>query len=290
MVPEGRAPLRMAAGVLAGPLANLAVVVVTLWVWPRSGSWVPPLVIANTIVLIGNLWPTKVATPLGRVASDGLALVTLLRAPATELNDMDAIGYVAEVATALKRRDPARAVRCAREGLAAHPENRSLRHYLTVGLIRAGEFDAARAELLSLLATGDGAPHERAIDLNNLAWTDLMSGDQDLLDEALAASEEAARQLAWNPAIKGTRGYALIQSGRLAEGIELVRRADAAHRERNDRATCSCVLAIGAARRGDRDTARALLGRAARLDPTCDLLDRAAGEVDDVDAVMAPAG
>jgi hypothetical protein len=287
MVPERAAPARMAAGVLAGPLANLAVIVVTLFVWPRSGPWVPPLVIANTIVLIGNLWPTRVATPLGRVASDGLALVTLLRAPEQEVREMDAIGHVAEAAIALKRRDSARAVRCAQEGLARYPENRALRHYLTVGLIRTGDHDAARTHLLSLLDADGAEPHQRAIDLNNLAWTDLMSGDPDRLEEALAASEEAERKLAWNPAIKGTRGYALIEAGRVADGIALSRRAYDAHRDRGDRATCACVLAIGAARLGDTATARRMLAEAARLDPTCDLRARATAEVE---GVMALAG
>ena len=255
MVPAGPARLRMALGVLAGPLANLAVVVVTVSVWPRSGPWVPPLVIANTIVLVGNLWPMKVATPLGRVASDGLALVTLLRTPAAELNQMDAIGHAAETAIALKRRDSVTAVRRAEVGLAAHPDHRALRHHLTVGLIRMGEFETARAHLQSLLASDRAEPHEHAIDLNNLAWADLMSEDPDLLDEALAASEEAERKLAWNPAVKGTRGYTLIQSGRVADGVALVRRAYQTHRDRNDRATCACVLAIGAARLGDLTTA-----------------------------------
>jgi hypothetical protein len=287
MVPAHPAPLRMALGVLAGPLANLAVVVVTVFVWPRSGPWVAPLVIANTIVLVGNLWPMKVATPLGRVASDGLAIVTLLRAPSDELSQMDAIRHAAEAATALKRRDPAAAVRYAEAGLAAHPDHRALRHYLTVGLIRMGRFDTARAQLQSLLASDGVEPHQRAIDLNNLAWTDLMSDDPGLLDEAVAASEEAQRKLAWNPAVKGTRGYALIQAGRVADGVLLARRAYDTHRDRSDRATSACVVAIGAARGRDLATARAMLAAAARLDRGCDLLERAGAEVN---RVTAPAG
>ena len=103
MVPPRPARVRLALGILAGPCANLAVAVVALLVWPRSGSWVPPLVIANTIVLIGNLWPMQVATPLGPVRSDGLALATLIRSPRDELDDADALLHAAESRAALAR-------------------------------------------------------------------------------------------------------------------------------------------------------------------------------------------
>ena len=279
MVPLEPSRARLAVGVLAGPLANLVVVVVTIFVWPRSGPWVAPLVIANSLVLVGNLWPMKVATPLGPVRSDGLALLTLIRSPADELREMDALRYAAETAAALERRDLAAAVRHAERGLAAHPIDAVLRHFLTVALIRDGRFDTARAHLQTLLASDGIEPHQRAIDLNNLAWANLMSGDAALLDEALAASEEAERKIAWHPAVKGTRGYALILTGRVDEGLARARRAHAAHSAKTDRATTACVLAIGTARLGDFAGARAMLDAARRLDPDGDLLRRADAEL-----------
>jgi hypothetical protein len=287
MVPLESGHARLAAGVLAGPFANLAVAAVTLFVWPRSGSWVAPLVIANSLVLVGNLWPMKVATPLGPVRSDGLALLTLIRSPADELREMDALRYAAEAAAALERRDLASAVRLAEQGLANHPDHAVLRHFLTVALIREGRFDAARAHLQTMLASDGSEPHQRAIDLNNLAWANLMSGDHALLAEALVASEEAERKLAWHPSVKGTRGYALILSGQVDAGLARARRAYAAHTEKSDRATTACVVAIGAAHLGDISAARAMLDVARRLDPQADLLERAAVELD---GVTHPAG
>jgi hypothetical protein len=276
----GRA--RLAICVLAGPLANLTVVVATLVVWPRSGPWVAPLVIANTLVLVGNLWPMKVATPLGPVRSDGLALLTLLRAPEEELREMDALRHAAEAAAALERKDPAAAVRHAQRGLAAHPDHQGIRHFLTLGLIRDGQFDRARTHLKTSLAAEPIEPHQRAIDLNNLAWANLMSDDPALLDEAVAASEQAERCLAWHPAIKGTRGYALILSGQIGAGLALVHRALEDHGERSDRALTASIAAIGAARLGDIEGGRAMLRTAQRLDPDCQLLGRAAAELDRV--------
>jgi hypothetical protein len=280
MVPPRPARLRLALGIAAGPLANLAVAVVTLLVWPRSGSWVPPLVIANTIVLIGNLWPMQVATPLGPVRSDGLALATLIRSPRDELDDADALLHAAESRAALTRNDPTDAVAWAEAGLRAHPDHRPLHHYLTVALIRAGDLGAARDHLRALLARDDAEPLERAIDLSNLAWADLMTGDPALLDEALMASEEAERRLAWHPAVKHARGYALIESGRVEEGLIRVRRAYDVHTDRRDRAATACVAAIGAMRNGDVAGGRSMLVAARRLDPGCDLLERAAAEVE----------
>ena len=284
MVPTRPARLRLALGIVAGPGANLAVALVALLVWPRSGSWVPPLVIANTIVLLGNLWPMQVATPLGPVRSDGLALATLIRSPRDHLDDADALLHAAESRAALLRGDAAAAVAWADAGLRAHPDHRPLRHFLTVALIRAGDIDAARDHLRALLARDDAEPAERAVDLSNLAWADLMSGDPTLLDEALVASEEAERRLAWHPAVKGTRGYALIESGRIEEGLTRVRRAYEAHTDRRDRATTLCVAAIGAMRIGDVAGGRSMLVAARRLDPACDLLERATAEVEAVTA------
>jgi hypothetical protein len=279
MVPLTPGRARLAVGVLAGPLANLTVVLVTLFVWPRTGGWVAPLVIANLLVLLGNLWPMKVATPLGPVHSDGLALVTLLRSPAEELAEMQVLRYAAETKAALERQDPAAAIHHAKQGLAAHPDHEVLRHLLTVALIRNGRFDTARAHLQTLLASGRPEPHQRAMDLNNLAWANLMSGDAALLDEALDASEEAERKLAWHPAVTNTRGYALILDGKVEDGLARARRAYDAHTDRTDRATTACVLAIGAARLGNVDGGHAMVANARRLDAGCDLLRRADAEL-----------
>jgi hypothetical protein len=100
-----------------------------------------------------------------------------------------------------------------------------------------------------------------------------------LLDEALMVSEEAERRLAWHPAVKRARGYALIESGRVEEGLTRVRRAYEAHTDRRDRALSACIAAIGAMRGGDIATGRSMLMTARRLDPECDLLERAAAEV-----------
>ena len=276
MVPTRPARFRLALGIAAGPLANLAVALVTLLVWPRSGSWVPSLVIANTIVLIGNLWPMQVATPLGPLRSDGLALATLIR---HGLDDADALLHAAESRAALARGDATEAVAWAETGLRAHPDHRPLRHFLTVALIRAGDLGSARHHLRALLARDDGKPAERAMDLSNLAWADLMTGDPALLEEALMASEEAERRLAWHPAVKETRGYALIEAGRVEEGRARAHRAYEVHTDRHDRATAACVAAIGATRGGDIGEARSMLVAARRLDPDCDLLDRAVAEM-----------
>jgi hypothetical protein len=224
----------------------------------------------------------KVATPFGLVRSDGLALVTLLRAPAEELREMDALRFAAEAAAALKWRDPAAAIRHAEAGLAVHPDHAVLRHYLTVALIRDRRFAAARAHLQALLASDRSEPHQHAIDLNNLAWANLMSGDPDLLDEALAASAEAERKLAWNAAVKGTRGYALILAGDVDAGLARAQRAYTSHTEKTDRATVACVIAIGAARAGDMPAAQRMLDAARRLDADCNLLERASAELNPV--------
>jgi hypothetical protein len=187
----------------------------------------------------------------------------------------------------LTRGEPTDAVAWAEAGLLAHPDHRPLRHFLTVALIRTRDLGAARDHLRALLARDDAELPERAIDLSNLAWADLMSGDPALLNEALLASEEAERRLAWHPAVKNARGYALIESGRVEEGLTRVRRAYEVHTDRRDRAATACVAAIGAMRSGDVAGGRSMLVAARRLDPGCGLLERAAAEVE---RATAPVG
>jgi Flp pilus assembly protein TadD len=258
-----------------------------LTVWPRSGPAVPPLVIANVIILIGNLLPLRIATPAGPMPSDGLAIFTMLRAPDDELDEADAIRHSAEAIHAMRRGDHATAVRWARTGLDAHPGHGQLCNVLGAALIGAHDFDGARAHLLEMLSKdGSDEPHLRAMDLNNLAWADLMSGDRTRLDEALACSADAYRMLGWHPAVSGTRGYALIQLGELDDGLALAQRAYDGHREAENRALTACTIAIGAARRGDRVRATRMLERARRHDPVCPLLERAASEVDRLTPVV----
>jgi Flp pilus assembly protein TadD len=73
----------------------------------------------------------------------------------------------------------------------------------------------------------------------------------------------------------GTRGAILVETGRVAEGEELLRRAHRMHRDRFSRASNLACLAIAAARGGDRGGAERLLERARKLDAECDALLRA---------------
>lgn len=117
--------------------------------------------------------------------------------------------------------------------------------------------------------------HLRAVHLNNLAWADLMTGDRSLLPEADAASLEALTIWPKLSSIRGTRGFALVQSGRVDEGLLLTLSAYHKMKEPSGRASDACVIAIASVYAGRTADAYRWLARARRFDPACALLARA---------------
>lgn len=80
-----------------------------------------------------------------------------------------------------------------------------------------GDLDAAIRQYETALK---GSPDNPAV-LNNLAYVLLLKNDPRALDIAAKAFE----QLPQNPAVKDTYGLALVRSGKLDKGLELLRRA-----------------------------------------------------------------
>ena len=142
-----------------------------------------------------------------------------------------------------------------------------------------GRFAEGRAALLRHLARLDLDPLQRALYENNLAWADLLLGDPSLEAEALERSAAAFAVLPTVPAIRGTRGLALILGGAVDEGIALCGDAYRAHREPEARAANAASMAIGAARQGRVAAAERHLRQAIRLDPGGALIDRAGEEL-----------
>jgi hypothetical protein len=96
---------------------------------------------------------------------------------------------------------------------------------LAIALLFLKDFHGAREAYLRALGRDDLAPMARATLQNNLAWTDLMIGGGDLLDEADRFSCEAMElgvTAAW---LKGTRGSVLIERGSVDQGLAQVREA-----------------------------------------------------------------
>jgi tetratricopeptide (TPR) repeat protein len=218
--------------------------------------------------------------------SDGLRGAQALDIDDVGVRRLLASRYGGECYVSHRKGDDPGALAWAERGLAAYPDEVSLEGAFATSMIMVGEYREARDRLHRLLDDGDLDPALRPLYQNNLAWADLMTADPHLLPEALATSQAAFGILPMQPAVRGTRGFALILSGAIDEGIALCEDAFRAHRDERSRASNACAMSIGASRQGRIGTAERFLTTAIRLSPENDLIDRAAEELRAASAAM----
>ena len=268
-----------------------------------SSSALRDFAIVNACVLIFNLFPYSVRTPYGRQRTDGLGLVRTLSDSDWQLAEERSGFAVARAQLADQRGDREEARRITEEAEAMNPRSVVLRTWLGYRAIKDHGYASARTIFRDLVdedrqvpAAGLGQRDDvtRGIHLNNLAWCDLMLDDPALVEEALSSSAAAIDLLPEHPAIRGTRAFALILGGRPGEGIDLGLAAYAKTKEPPAKALQACVLAIGYARDWRFGQAARWVDLARRADPSCSLLDRASGELENLrprgDGAVAESG
>lgn len=133
--------------------------------------------------------------------------------------------------------------------LAGNPDDRIVRQQYAEALRIAGDHAAAVRELEKVVA--HQPDHVAA--LNNLAWLYHLRKDSRALAMARRAWERAPRV----PEVADTYGWLLVESGAVAEGIDVLAKADAAAGSRQPEIRFHYAAAL--ARGGEGDRAAALL-------------------------------
>ena len=259
---------------LAGPTVNLVILGVAL-----VSDWPPQLrilvIVMSAVLVLENLWPREVVSPIGATVSDGLRAARALDLDDDGVRTLLASRYLGETYVDHVRGDHAAAAAWDERGLAAFPGLAAFEGDIATSLVLQGRYEEGRAALRRHLARTDLEPVQRALYENNLAWADLLLDDPDLEAEALERSAAAFAVLPALPAVRGTRGLALIVGGAVDEGIDLCADAYRRHREPAARGANAASIALGAARQGRVATAERYLRRAIQLDPDGALIDRA---------------
>lgn len=237
--------------IAAGPVANLVVVGLLVWIigpaiqstFPAKSGLYPGVVFvaANLIVFLANLIPFNHSTDIGRMGSDGLQL---LRIPFIKQSDISA-------------------------GIAAHFQMDSTQY------LKDRDYNAARDAALRGVDAHREPDLVRAILLNQVAWCDLLTGDQVLLEEAKRYAIDALQLAPEHAAIKGTLGSVLIERGDHDRGIALLLESNSQVVEESHKAQNLAYMAIGYHRRGELEKAEELLRQAESLDKNDFLCERA---------------
>jgi ribosomal protein L40E len=290
--------LRYAAVLLAGPLINV-ILGVAAWLLIQKGVLrvpIPPLslenaplalfnlfgtglvplhmiVLANLLLVAINLWPRHIRTALGKIPSDGLALVTMPFLPRKKSEAILASYYLYGVTDLFGNKDHAAAQRYCEEGLKRFPENEHLLSLKGVNFLALRKFPEARECFAKLLERPAQDPMSRLVLLNNLAYANHLIGGAELLKEADHHSKYAMEQCPWVPLFKGTRGCVLIELNRIEEGISLLLDAMQNHEDPESKAMEACHLAIGEKKRGNFEESRRYVEMARQFDPNCTLLE-----------------
>lgn len=274
---------------LAGPLVNIIFIVLLFWILPQgrslssySSQGVTPVLdffLANAVLLAMNLWPRKITTAAGVTENDGLALLTIPFCAWKKIEEQLAAYYFLASQEFCLQKQCVQAIEVCEEGLALYPDIVLLRTQLGIVFLALNEFEKARTVFSGLLARKDIKPDQRMILLNNIAYTNLLSGRNNSIEESKQYSEEAYKNIPWVPAVKGTRGAVLVETGRVDEGLVLLREAFDAHAEPEGKALNAAHIALGEKRRGNDEESIHYFNAARTLDPHCQLLTRVQKEL-----------
>lgn len=275
---------RLAIATAAGPLCNLALLLLVGVVGAphvpafhynglREGiALVPLFQLGNAILLLGSLPPVRINTARGLVGTDAWTILTLAFGVGDTIEDLK---IAHEGTAAIEHAFAGRfeeALACWERALALAPDSYAAALNRVGMLLELDRYEEARAASLDLLARSTPIPFQRAIAANNLAWANVMVGHPELLAQADTLSKESLTGFPKVGAFKGTRGYVLIRTGCLDEGIALSREALRITTESRHRAANACAIAIGLQRKGACEEALEYLGLARDLDPDCRLL------------------
>jgi tetratricopeptide (TPR) repeat protein len=146
------------------------------------------------------------------------------------------------------------------------------------------KYDEARQAFHQSLGPPTAPSGNEAITWNNIAWACLLTGNDDLKEEANGLSKQAYEQTPWVPQVKGTRGSVLVENGQIEEGIKLLEAALAENELTTDRAFNACYLALASIKLHNLRASRQYLEEARQLDADCPLIQRV------VDALHAETG
>jgi len=281
------ARLRYFIAVLGGPLANLLLIVLALWLIDDSSRedityWaLAAFIYGNIIKLALGLFPRKVRHERRRIPNDGLILLQIFRMSRTSIDAWHSTTFYYEALEALERGNVSDARRWLANGVEAYPDNSWSESMQASILTHEHKYREARDIYLAILSRPESKPEFQSQLWNGIAWLDLRIDDPTLLEEADQFSRRAIEDDPWSSLVRGTRGSVLIELGQIDEGYPLVEQAFQEN-DRDAKALNACYLAIAESRQGGIRNARWFINEAKKRDPNCPLLERAMREVERV--------
>jgi hypothetical protein len=273
-----KASLVLAAGGLFNLLTAAVIFAWTGWELSRISWFVDPLRLfawVNLFLMVISLFPSN--TNVGGVAlrTDGLLLCQALTRSKELREEFVATGVVLRVERLRLAGNYKEAERLLEAALQQCPGHVLLLHTRALLHLDAREYARGRQMYLDMLHRPLEHPAYEYLILNNIAWTDVMIGDPNLLAEADQFSNRALVGLGTIPAVRVTRGAVLIMTNKAGEGVQLIQTAyPEVETPKENKALTAAILSIGYSKLGKLPEAEQWRQTAASLDPLCPLLNR----------------
>ncbi|HEU6449489.1 MAG TPA: site-2 protease family protein [Verrucomicrobiae bacterium] len=274
--------------VLAGPAVNVFIAAVIWffqpdeWLFDRLPLWLHALhlfLIANIVLAVFNLLPYK--NKIYGVGSDGKQILKCFFPDKLETELVLGAYYVLEAELRRDEGDIAGAREWCERGITKYPDNLNLLNMQGILCLATGDYGSAREIFKRLLDRETKPGLLRYVLMNNVAYTDALLEDPQLLPEADKYSIEAYGALSSQPAIIGTRGTVLLMQGKLPEAIQLLTESFEAHAVARAKAENACFLAMAYARSGNPEQGKKFLNIAKELRSDAQLISRVEKELNE---------
>ena len=257
--------------ILAGPGANAMLILALLLAGPdhltigdgaAEGAVIGyDLLFANLMLLVVSLWPYRIDSPLGKIPNDGMKLLSIIRSVA-DPDEAERRHWYVVAGEEMRAGNYQIAIRAYYEILRIDAFDTHAKLSLASAQLLYREIEEARKIYLELLELPDLVGEDRAAILNQLAFTNLLTRKERLLDEARHYVNEA---LAFDPdegLFNGTLGSILVMQNKMEEGAVFLRKSIDLLIRPEDKAIDLFFLARIETINENKEAARALLAQA----------------------------
>ncbi len=281
-------PVRFTVYILGGIVANLVLAGLLLW-WHSDKPmrllgdgifWSEMLILASLIQAMGALLPIRASVGAIKVPTDGAWLLQLLTGRLKpEL--IQQLYFANGVMQASAFDDAAAMSEIAAQAMDRYPDEQWAREMDMIDKVMRGN----GAESLGWYGQAiESSPSltgpQRAVLLNNAAWSGLLVGGEQQLATALERARLAFGMMPWFAPIRGTYGSLLVEHGDLKSGTAHLQWALAHHQGTRDKGLVTAYLALASALDAEFDQASTLICDAECLAGGNPLIERTRERID----------
>lgn len=242
-----------------------------------------PFLLANLFLLVMNLIPSPAKGIGPGVYTDGHQLLHIPFFKSADFSRIIGLGRQVEAIELMRVEKYAEAIVILEELIAERPDDAALKHDLAVVKLGYGDYQSALVTFEELWDAGGLATEQLDLILkNNIALLTAIVRKSEKYIEAENYSREGIALAPLFAPFLATRGLVMLRTGRIAEGLDHLKKAYNRHSHPGERASDASFIAVGEAQRNDFKKSAKWLEVAKREYPGHTLIARAEAEIQEI--------